>query len=76
MVRMQRSAYRSHAVVRVLKHLLQQIAGKILVIWDGAPIHRSRIIKQCLASGAAARLQLERLPAYASDANPVEVVWH
>lgn len=72
---MQRAAYRSQAVVRFLKHLLQHIPGTILVIWDGAPIHRSRVIQQFLASGATARLQLERLPAYAPDLNPVEWVW-
>ena len=75
LIRVQRSAYRSHGVVRFLKHLLQHIAGKILVIWDGAPIHRSHVIKDFLASGAAARLQVERLPGYAPDLNPVELVW-
>ncbi len=75
LVRMQRCAYRSDAVVRFLQHLLQHIAGKILVIWDGSPIHRSRIIRDFLASGATARLQLERLPGYAPELNPVEDVW-
>ncbi len=62
-------------MVRFLKHLLQHIPGQILVIWDGSPIHRSRIIKEFLAHGGAQRLQLERLPAYAPDLNPVEYVW-
>ncbi len=75
-MRVQRCAYRSHAVVRFLKHLLQHMHGKILVIWDGAPIHRSRVIKDFLSSGAAKRLQLERLPGYAPELNPVEYVWH
>jgi transposase len=75
LVRMQRWAYRSQAVVRFLKHLLQHIPGKILVIWDGSPIHRSRIIKDFLAGRAAQRLQVERLPGYAPDLNPVEYVW-
>jgi len=46
------------------------------VIWDGSPIHRSRIIKAFLASGGATRIHLERLPSYAPDLNPVEGVWH
>jgi transposase len=75
LIRVQRSAYRSHGVVRFLKHLLQHIAGKILVIWDGAPIHRSQVIKDFLASEMATRLQVERLPGYAPDLNPVELVW-
>ncbi len=75
LIRMQRCAYRSQAVVRFLKHVLQHIPGKLLVIWDGAPIHRSGVIKQFLASGAATRLHLERLPSYAPELNPVELVW-
>ncbi len=76
LIRVQRGAYRSHGVVRFLQHLLQHIGGKLLVIWDGSPIHRSRVIKAFLASGAAKRLQLERLPGYAPELNPVEDVWH
>ncbi len=74
-MRVQRCAYRSHGVVRFLKHLLQHLPGKLLVIWDGSPIHRSRVIKTFLASGVATRLQLERLPGYAPELNPVEDVW-
>lgn len=69
-------AFRSQQVVRFLKHLLRHIPGKLLVIWDGSPIHRSQMIKDFLSSGAAKRLQLERLPGYAPDLNPVEEVWH
>lgn len=74
LVRMQRCAYRSQAVVCFLKHLLHHIPGNLLVIWDGASIHRSQVIKQFLASGATTRLHLERLPSYAPDLNPVELV--
>jgi transposase len=49
---------------------LRHIPGKVLVIWDGSPIHRSRTITALLASGGAARMQLERLPGYAPDLNP------
>jgi transposase len=71
----QTAAYRSADVVRFLRHLLQHIAGKLVVVWDGSPIHRSQVIKDFLASGAAARLHLERLPAYAPDLNPDEGIW-
>jgi DDE superfamily endonuclease len=49
----QERAYRGHDVARFLKHLLRQIAGKLLVIWDGASIHRSRVVKEYLSRGAA-----------------------
>jgi transposase len=69
-------AFRGPAVVQFLQHLLRQIPGKLLVIWDGAPIHRAQPIKDFLAQGAAARLQLEQLPGYAPDLNPDEGIWH
>jgi transposase len=49
--------------------------GKLLVIWDGAPIHRGLPIKNFLAQGAARRLRLEQLPGYAPDLNPDEGIW-
>lgn len=69
-------AYTAESVVIFLHHLLDQITGHVTVIWDGAPIHRSRVINQFLAEGAAKRLHLERLPGYAPDLNPDEGVWN
>lgn len=58
----QERAFKGEDVVRFLKHLLHQIEGKLLVIWDGSPIHRGGALKDFLASGAARRVQLEQLP--------------
>lgn len=58
------------------KQLQSAIEGKLLIIWDGATIHRSQAIKDFLAAGAAARIWLERLPGYAPDLNPDEGIWH
>jgi transposase len=71
----QERAYRSVDVVGFLEHLLQCIEGKLLVIWDGAPIHRGEPVKKFLADGGAKRVQLEQLPGYAPDLNPAEGVW-
>jgi transposase len=68
-------AINSEDVVTFLEHLLREVPGRLGVIWDGAPIHRSHTIKAFLANGAAARLHLERLPAYAPDLNPGEGLW-
>ena len=62
--------------MRFLKHLLRQIAGNLMVIWDGLPAHRGKAVKAFLAAGATKRLHLERLPGYAPDLNPDEGVWH
>jgi transposase len=69
-------AFRGPEVVQFLQHLLRQLPGPLLVIWDGAPIHRAQPVKDFLAQGAAARLQLEQLPGYAPDLNPDEGIWH
>jgi transposase len=71
----QQRAFKGDDVVRFLRHLMRQIPGKLLIIWDGSPIHRGRAIKDFLASGAAGRVQLEQLPGYAPDLNPDEGVW-
>src|SRR5215204_146251 len=54
--------FKGEDVVRFLKHLMRQIPGKLLIIWDGSPIHRGGAVKEFLASGAAGRVQLEQLP--------------
>jgi transposase len=61
--------------VHFLKHLLWQTKSKLLVIWDGSPIHRNHCVKDYLANGATKHIHLERLPAYAPDLNPDEGVW-
>lgn len=73
---MQTKAFDSAAVIAFLEQLLKEIAGKLLIIWDGAPIHRSQTIKTFLSQGASERIRLERLPGYAPDLNPDEGIWH
>lgn len=68
-------ALRGTDVVGFLKHLLGRISGKLLVIWDGSPIHRGKTVKEFLEGGAAARLRLEQLPGYAPELNPDEGIW-
>lgn len=75
-MQMQDHSYKGPDVARFLQLLLREIPGKLLVIWDGAPIHRSRVIKDFLAKGGAKRIHLERLPAYAPELNPQEGVWN
>jgi transposase len=72
----QTQSYHSVEVVRFLRVLLRKISGKLLLIWDGAPIHRGQPIKDFLTRGAAKRLHLEQLPGYAPELNPVEGVWN
>jgi transposase len=71
----QERAFKGEDVVRFLKHLMRQIPGKLLIIWEGSPIHRGGAVKDFLSSGASSRLKLEQLPGYAPDLNPDEGVW-
>lgn len=61
--------------VLFLMHLLRVIGKRMLVIWDGSPIHRRREVKDFLARGAARHIHIEPLPFYAPDLNPVEWQW-
>lgn len=64
--------------VAFLQHLRGQLPGdKLLVIWDGSPIHRFKAVREFLATPAAEYFILERLPGYAPDLNPLDTgVWH
>jgi transposase len=61
-------------VVEFLKHLQRHVPGKILILWDGAPIHRCALVRDYIAS-TRGRIAVERLPAYAPELNPVEYMW-
>ena len=61
-------------VVAFLKHLQQHISGKLLVIWDGLPAHRSKLVADYLTSKEC-RVWVERLPGYAPELNPIEYLW-
>jgi transposase len=69
-------SYDSVAVVGFLRVLLRKARGRIILIWDGSPLHRGQPVKDFLRRGAAKRLHLEQLPAYAPDLNPDEGVWN
>lgn len=75
LLHLQENAYQGSDVVRFLKHVLRHIPGKLLIVWDGASIHRCQAIKDFLAAGEAKRIHLERLPGYAPDLNPDEGIW-
>ncbi len=75
LVQVRDRAFCGRSVIGFLLHLLRHLKGKLLVIWDGASIHRSKAVQAFLASPAARRLKVERLPGYAPELNPVEAVW-
>ncbi len=40
-------------VVEFLQHILRQVSGKVLVVWDGAPTHRCHAVKRVAGGGSS-----------------------
>lgn len=55
--------------IEFLVHLGRVAGRRLLVIWDGSPIHRRSEVAQFVADARGA-VQLEALPGYAPDLNP------
>jgi transposase len=56
--------------VAFLRHLVRYAGRRLLVIWDGSPIHRRAAVTEFLDSPEGQEIQVERLPGYAPDLNP------
>jgi len=72
--RIYQGSVKAEQVVDFLCHLMRHLPGKLLIVWDGLPAHRSKVVKEFL-SRQHGRVWLERLPAYAPELNPVEYIW-
>jgi transposase len=55
--------------VEFLTHLRRVAGRRLLVIWDGSPIHRRAEVQE-FVSGTRGAVGLEALPGYAPDLNP------
>ena len=64
----QESLNGSHSV-EFLVHLMRVASERLLVIWDGSPIHR-RVLVRDFVSDTHGKVRLEALPGYAPDLNP------
>lgn len=54
--------------------LLRHLPGKLLIVSDGLPAHRSRAVWEFVRQRRG-RLWLEFLPAYAPELNPSQYIW-
>jgi len=62
--------------IEFLIHLGRVASDRLLVIWDGSPIHRRAEVQE-FVSGTRGGVWLEALPGYAPDLNPWdEGGWH
>jgi transposase len=60
--------------IEFLVHLGHLVGDRLLVLWDGSPIHRRAEVQEFVAE-ARGKIHLEPLPPYAPDLNPVEWLW-
>ena len=68
-------AYNTESLIEFLTAFHAHFAGeKVTLIWDGLPSHRSKVMTAWIASQRR-WLIVERLPGYAPDLNPVELLW-
>ena len=56
--------------VAFLEHLARHAGRRLLVIWDGSPIHRRAAVTEFLRSPGGQGMVVEPLPGYAPDLNP------
>ncbi|MBM4443441.1 MAG: IS630 family transposase [Candidatus Rokubacteria bacterium] len=68
-------SYNDHALIGFLRALKRAFRGRaVILIWDGLAAHHSRAMRAYLARQRA-WLTIERLPSYAPELNPVELIW-
>jgi len=68
-------SYNTESLIAFLDDLHGHFAGaKVTLIWDNLPSHKSRAMTAWLATQTR-WLRAERLPGYAHDLNPIELVW-
>jgi transposase len=73
--RIQRRTIHGGDCVSFLKRVRSQLGPKLLVIWDGSPMHHGDEVAWYLAERPSGMVQVEQLPGYAPDLNPQEGVW-
>jgi len=65
--------FKSPVFVTFMQRLLKQVAGKIYLIVDGHPVHKSRTATR-VAANHSSRLRLIRMPGYCPELNPDELL--
>jgi transposase len=67
-------AYNDEMLIDFLRDLNEVEQRRVLLIWDGLPAHRSRRMRDWVATQRD-WLSVEQLPGYAPDLNPLEQAW-
>ena len=68
-------SYNDLTLIEFLEDLKREFHGRpVTLVWDGLPSHKSRAM-QAYLHAQCSWLRVERLPGYAPDLNPAELVW-
>lgn len=68
-----RERFTSQGLIKFLRRLLRQNPGKVFLIVDNHPVHRSKVVKHWVEKRAE-RLRIFYLPGYSPELNPDELV--
>ena len=68
-----RERFTSQVLIKFLRRLLRQNKGKVFLILDSHPVHRSKVVKRWVEDRAD-RLKIFYLPGYSPELNPDELV--
>lgn len=74
--RVQEGSMTADRFIDFLKALLGSVEGKIFLIVDGHPVHKSNKVKEFAENETGGRLKIFFLPPYSPDLNPDEWVWN
>jgi transposase len=68
-------SYNTDRLIAFLEDLRREVrGGKVILVWDGLPAHKSCVMKQYLYEQRT-WLTVQALPGYAPKLNPVENLW-
>lgn len=74
LLRLRPGTINGEAVIGFLRSLRRHVRGPVLLIWDGLPAHRSRIVRDYVEAQRH-WLTVQQLPGYAPELNPLEGLW-
>lgn len=74
-IQVHKSSIAARQAVQFVRHLLMHIPERILLLWDGARIHRSAEMAEFRQLDTIGRLTIEHFPPYAPEVDPQEYVW-
>ena len=64
-------ALKAPSLIRFLGRLIQDASGKVFLIWDNLPVHRSQAVRGWLAEHTE-QIEVFHLPSYSPELNPDE----